>query len=364
MTGISKTAEHWFGLCRKPPVVRTAPMVLIVLPETVHADQPKGSGPAGRFGRVQAGVSIAAASLKTIVRNRYLLGFSFLSGLAMFFLIVAKVWDIQQFDETLPLLITIPSGNSFIVFDPWFFLVELICLSCFTLLLAGLVLQWNGNEVKKTVTFREGFTGAGTHIGPLAVMSLAMALIATLAFGIISEIEFFGDIVIGIQCTVIWIPDAYIPYGDVMAFFYSFILLFINTVLFLFALCLVPVIVLKKTGPVPALAGLISLIRRTWHEMLGCILVYGTIILGVAAAALVIGQLPQLLYQGYSYHATVLTHPLIAVVYYGFILACSIIMAAGFIAAGDAIAGLYHIGKSNGISGIPEGSLKKPEHAS
>jgi len=94
--------------------------------------------------------------------------------------------------------------------------------------------------------------------------------------------------------------------------------------------------------------------------VLGCILVYGTIVLGVAAAALVIGQLPQLLYQGYSYHAIRQTHPLMIVVYYGFILACSIIMAAGFTAAGVAIADLYRVGKNGGISGIPEGNLKTP----
>jgi hypothetical protein len=360
MTGVSGTAENWSGLCRKAPTFRTAPALLTAPPETILADRPGSSG----SGRIRLGVTIAAASLTAIVRNRNLLVFSFLSGLAMFFLIVAKVWDVQQFDETLPLLITIPSGNSFIVFDPWLFLVELICLSCFAILLAGLVLQRNGNEVKKTVTFREGFAGARTHIGPLAVLSLAMALIATIAFGIISEIELFGDIVIGIQCTVIWIPNAYIPYGDVMAFFYSFLLLFINTVLFLFVLCLVPLIVLKKTGPVPALAGLITMIQRTWREMLGCILVYGTIIAGVFAVALVIGQLPQLLYQGYSYHATVLTHPLMMAVYYGFILACSIIMAAGFTAAGVAGANLSRAGAGSGTAGLPETNLKKPEHAS
>ena len=362
MTRFSEIAEHWFGLCRKPPVFRTSLADSVNLPETAFEGSPDGG--AGGSGTIRSGVNIAAASLKTIIRDRYLLVFSFLSGLAMFFLIVTKVWDVQQFEETLPFLINIPLGASFVVFDPWFFLVELICLSCFTLLLAGLVLQRNGNEVKKTVTLREGFAGAGTDIGPLAVMSLAMALIATIAFGIISEIEFFGNIVIDIQMLIIGIPDAYIPFGDVMVFFYSFILLFINTVLFLFALCIVPVIVLKKTGPVPALAGLISLIRRTWHEMLGCILVYGIIVLGVVAVALVIGQLPQLLYQGYSYHATRLTHPLMIVVYYGFILACSIIMAAGFTAAGVAIADLYRVGKSDGISGIPEGNLKKTERVS
>lgn len=359
MTVVSETAEHWFGLCRKTPAFHTAPALLTAQQEIMLADRPDSSG----SGRIRLGVSIAAASLKTIVRNRNLLVFTLLSGIAMFFIIVAKVWDVQQFDETLPGLITIPFGTSLIPFDPWLFLVELICLSCFAILLAGLVLQRNGNEVKKAVTFREGFAGARTHIGSLAVLSLAIALIATITFGIISGIEFLGDIVMSTQMAIIWIPDAYIPYGDVMAFLYSFILLDINTVLFLSALCLVPVIVLKKTGPVPAPAGLISFIRRTWREILGCILVYGTIVLGVTAAALVVGQLPRMLYQGYSYHATVLTHPLIAVFYYGFILACSIIMAAGFTAAGVAGAKLYQIEEFEGISGRPEENMKKTEPA-
>jgi hypothetical protein len=358
----SPDADWWLGLCPKAPVMRTSPAVIVNLSEPAHESRPDGG--AGGPGTVRRGVSIAAASLKTIVRNRYLLVFSLLSGLAMFLLIVAKVWDVQQFHETLPLLITIPFGKSFIVFDPWLFLVELICLSCFAILLTGMVLQRNVNDVKRVVTFRGAFTGAGTHIGPLAVMSLVLALIATIAFGIISGVEFFGDIVMRIQMAIIVIPNAYIPYGDVMAFFYSFLFLDINMVLFFFVLFLVPVIVLKKKGPGTTRAGLVSLVLTTWREILGCFLVYGTIVLGVVVAALVIGQLPQLLYQGYSYHATVLTHPLMMVVYYGFILACSFIMAAGFTAAGVAIADLHNIGKSSGISRITEGSMKKPEPAS
>jgi hypothetical protein len=53
-----------------------------------------------------------------------------------------------------------------------------------------------------------------------------------------------------------------------------------------------------------------------------------------------------------------------AVVYYGFILACSIILAAGFTAAGVAVADLYQIEESKGISGTPEGTIKKTEPAS
>ena len=49
------------------------------------------------------------------------------------------------------------------------------------------------------------------------------------------------------------------------------------------------------------------------------------------------------------------------VVCYGFIVACWILMAAGFTAAGVAIADLYRVGKSDGISGIPEGNSHKTE---
>ena len=47
---------------------------------------------------------------------------------------------------------------------------------------------------------------------------------------------------------------------------------------------------------------------------------------------------------------------------YGFIVSFWVLMAAGFTTAGVALADLYHVGKSNGISGTPEGGLEKPEH--
>jgi len=357
MTRVSEITEHWFGLCRKPPTVHTAPVLLTTPTETILADRPDSSG----SGRIRLGVSIAAGSLKTMVRNRYLLSFSFLSGLVMFFLLVAKVWDVQNWENTLPFDITLTLGNSHMVFDPWLFLVETICLFCFTILLACLVLHRNGNGSHAQVTFREGFLGARTYAGPLAILSLELALIATVVFETIYQTEFFTDVIFGYFASFFWIPFEYVPYGDVSAHYISFIIIFINICLFLVSLWLVPVIVLKKRL-IPALAESATLIKKTWHEMLGCILVYGTIVIGVAVVALVIGHLPEMLFQGYD--ATNRGYPLMMVLYYGFILACFILMAAGFTAAGVAIADLYHIGKSDGISGIPEGTLKKPEHTS
>jgi hypothetical protein len=350
------------GWCPNAPAMHTAPAVLMVAPETIHADRPDGSGPAGRSGRVRFGVSIAAGSLKTMVRNRYLLGFSFLSGLVMFFLIMAEVGDLKHFNKTLPFQINIPLSNSFIVFDPWLFLVEMICLSSFTFLLAGLVLHRNG--VKKPVTIREGYTGVAAHAGPLAVLSIAMALIATIMFAIVFQSQFFVKIGGAIVSAFFWIPYDYVLDEISSTLQISFQILFINIIPFLVALCLVPVIVREKKGLVPALAGSITLIQRTWREILGCILVYGTIVLLVVAVALVIGKLPELLYDRGFYLSMYLGHLLMTVVYYGFILACLILMAAGFTSAGVAIANLYRVGKSDGISGIPEGDMKNPEPVS
>jgi hypothetical protein len=358
----SETIHGWLGWCPNTPALRTAPLVRTVPHETMHADRPGGSGPAGRSGRVRLGISIATGSLKTMVRNRYLLGFSFFSGLVMFILLVAKVWDVQHWENTLPFDITLTFGNSPMVFDPWLFLAEAICLTCFTLVLAGLVLHRNRGMTP--VTIRGGFAGVGTHTVPLSILSIALALIATMVFAIVSQTGFFMDLVMYIQMAVIWIPNAYIPYGDVTVFFYSFILLFINIFLFLVALFLVPVIVLKTEGLVPALRGLITLITRTRSEILGSILVYGAIVLMVAFAALVIGHLPQMLFDGYSFHATVRTHPLMMVVDYGFILGCMILMAAGCTAAGVATADMFTIKKIDGMNGIPEDTGKTPEPAS
>jgi len=359
----SDVIHGWLGWCPNTPALRTAPAVLMARPEMIHAGQPDGIGPAGRPGRVRQGVSIAAGSLKTMVRNRYLLGFSFLAGLMMFLLIVAKVWDVQHWWNTLPFHLSIPVGKAFLVLDPWLFLVETICLLCFTILLAGLVLHRDANRKNVPATFREGFSGARTYAGPLAILSIELALIATVVFEILYQTDFFTDVIYGNFLLFFWMPNEYIPYGDVSVFFISLMILFINIPLFLVALFLVPVIVPGDEGLIPALAGSVNLIKKTWCEILGFILVYGTIILGVAAAGLlVIDQLPPMLYRGYE--ATVSGHPFMMVVYYGFILVCSIIMAAGFTAAGVAIADLYRATKSNRISGIPGGDVEKPGPAS
>jgi len=363
MTRVAETAEHWFGLCRKAPALRTAPALIAIESETALPAQPDGSGSAGSSGRVRLGISIAAGSLRALVHDRKLLWFTFLAGLVMFFLIAAEGWMGTHPESALPFLIGIPSGDSFMVLDIRLFLLEVVCLSCFTLVLAGLILHRDGNKGKTPVTIRESFTGINGHTGSLLVLSLALAFLATIAYMIIFESQFTGKIIFSIDMAVFYLPYAYyFPNELSEALFPAFELMFINAILLLPALSVVPGIVLEKKGLVPALAGSATCMTRTWREMLGCLLVLGAIFLGVSAVALLIGQSPLLLNHDYDFFISLRRGQLLmTMVCYGFILACWILIAAGFTASGVAIADLNQVGKSDGLSGIPEGNLKKPE---
>ena len=76
MTGHTESFESWLGLCPKSPIMHTTTSVLISRQDIVQVPVPDGSGPSGRPGRIRDGISIAAASLKALVRDRQLLGFS------------------------------------------------------------------------------------------------------------------------------------------------------------------------------------------------------------------------------------------------------------------------------------------------
>ena len=109
---------------------------------------------------------------------------------------------------------------------------------------------------------------------------------------------------------------------------------------------------LESKRLLPALAGSVTLMTKTWREMLGCILVFGTIILGVLGIALVIGQSPLLLSHDYDFFLQFYRGKvLMTVACYGFLLACGVLMAIGSTVIGIAIAELYRIGESKTISG-------------
>jgi hypothetical protein len=386
MTRVLEIAEHWFGLCRKPPALRTAPALIILESEMAHPVQPDGSGPVGRPGRIRDGISIAAASLRALVRDRQLLWFMFLAGLVMLFLVLAEGWSHRYIDPAFPvsvviggssilvslqyLWVGIPIGDSHYIFYFGLFLIEMVCLSGFIFILAGLLLYRSGNR-KRPASVREGRSAIRASLGSLVALSMGMAFFATVAFDLMFNSLLFAGIIRSIM-ELFWLPYAYYEpqnwtLGAIYysAYFFSLEIMVVNILLFLVALYLVPAIVLEKKGLVPALAGSITLFRRTWREMLGCLLVFTFIVLGVFAVGVLIGQSPALLNHDYDFFISRSRGYLpMMVICYGFIVTCWILMAAGFTAAGVAIADLYRAGKSNGISGIPEGDIQKPELAS
>jgi hypothetical protein len=384
MTRVSEIVEHWSGLCRKAPTLWTAPTLIVMEPETARPVQPEGSGPAGRPGRFQDGIGIAAESLKALVRDRHLLWFTFLAGLIMLFLILAQGWNITHiemapsFPVNIPvgdssvylnlqnMWVDIPIGNSSLLIDLRIFLMEMICLSGLILVLAGLILYRSGSGGKTPVTVREGYAIVRASFRPLAALSVGMALVATILYTIISHSQFIGGIVHVITMALFWLPYAYYEPEGIFAVlyasanFFALEIMVINSLLFLAALYLVPAIVLDEKRLLPAITTSLTLLKRTWSMVLACIIVFGLIAIGVFTVGLLIGQSPTLLNHDYDFFISRSRGYLpMMVVCYGFIIACWALMAAGFTTAGVALADLYRVGKCNGISGITEGCSQK-----
>lgn len=358
MTSVSEIVGQWLGLCRKPPTLRTAPVVLMEVPVTANPAQSDSGGASGGPGRIRRGIGIATGSIRTLFRERHLLWFSLFAGLAILFLFVAEGWSVTHYNFIpLPYSIWIPFGDSSLaLFNMQLFLIEAICRSCFTCVLASLILYRNADRSKKPVTIRNAFDRVNAHAGTLAALSITMAILATVLFEIISQSQFIGKIIFTIDMALFNLPYAYyVPNGISAMYYFSFKIMAINILLFLLALYVVPGIVLENKGLLPALARSITLMKKTWRELLGCILVFGAIILVVVAVGLVIGQSPILLNHDYDFFLQISRgQVLMTIACYGFLFACGVLMAMGSTVLGIAITRLYACGTPTASGGIPE----------
>jgi hypothetical protein len=342
--------RKYLGWCPNVPAIRTAPAVLVVLPENIHPAEPGSGRSAGSSGRIRHGVSIATGSLKAMFRDRQLLWFSALAGLVMLFLIAVEEWSVTHIETALLFSPPIPFGDFLLIYpdliiDTRLFLVETGSLSYFIILLAALILYRTGRTYSP-LTIRGTFAGVSANSGPLAALSVAMALAGTLLYEILSQSLFFGKIIMTVSIAIFYLPYAYYLSDPLSAaIFFSVIIMFVNIFLFLVAFYIIPVIMREKKGLVSALLGSFSLMRKTRRELLGCAIVFGVIILAVAAVALVIGQSPFLLNRDFDIFINLRRgQTLMTVVCYGFIAACWALMAAGFTAAGIAIGDLSSCG--------------------
>lgn len=347
MTQFTEVIRGGGGWCPNNPVRRTLPAVLPVLPANlqVRGGSPAGSG-VGGSGRFRDGIVIALESIRTLFRERHLLWFSFFAGIVMLVMVAGQALIILNSAHATPFLVSLPPGTELVLGDIRIFLLQLICLSCFVVIFAALVQNRSRGSSAKSLTVSEVFSAIRPYAVSLAGLSLIPSFVGTVLFAIITHSRIFGKIGAGISTTLFYLPYAYY-FPDLFdsALWFSAILLVLAIVEFLTVLYVVPSIILERRGLVQAFCQSLICIKRTWHEMLGCILVFGGIVLGVVLVALVIGQSPQLLDHDYDFFLQITRGKILMMAAcYGFVFACGALAAAGSTVMGIAITDLYSVG--------------------
>jgi hypothetical protein len=173
MTRVSEIAEHWFGLCRKVPLVRASQTGIGDLPEPAHEGRPDGG--TGGPGTIRLGIGAALSGTKTLIHNQQLFGFSLLIGLVLAVNSIAQCW-----------LIVFPASSEWrFFFNPdtvrllpplvLTFVAGFLTVFCLVFLLAGLVLSISSKK-DSPVSFFQGLNKAKKYLIPFTGGSVVMAL--------------------------------------------------------------------------------------------------------------------------------------------------------------------------------------------
>jgi hypothetical protein len=325
MTRLSKIAENWFGLCRKPPVVRTVQADFVHLPENAHEGLPDGGS--GGSGVIRRGIGAAFSGMRTLNRNRQLLWFGLFAGLVLAGNAVAEGalgyinWTLQ------------PDIIGLYLQD---FFLGSVTLFCLLLLLASLVLSLSSKK-DDHASFFEGLAGAKKYGKPLFLWSMILALVGILLFRIWvglftwlppAEFQFlylFGpyhfvtDMIthFPFNWTLDWNMLTELPgYGgrSLLLLIYPFGFMqttnFIVITLFLFILTpfVVPLIVLEQKTLREAVAGSFALMKKIGGETVTCVVFLG---IGVFGAFLT-HQILQVASGIVDPYNTVMFHPSVA----------------------------------------------------
>ncbi|MFZ2073138.1 MAG: hypothetical protein WAU64_01535 [Methanoregula sp.] len=295
MTRVSEIAEHWFGLCRKPPAVHVLQTGIGIPTEPVWEGQPDGGG--GGSGTIRRGIGAALSGMRTLNRNRQLLWFTLLAGLVLAGNTLGQA-ALYAIDWTW-------TRQPFIVSYVLNFLIEFATLFSLVFLLAGLVLSIQSKK-EGSASFFEGLAGAKKHLKSLFLWSFVLALA-----GILLDIVFFyvplwfphelgflygfwhlepflttwflqfpfnltlypmktiGDPVVGLA----WIY----PYGFMEALTFSAI----NLLLFILTPFVVPSIVLEQKTIREAVVGSFAMMKKIWAEVASCAVFLGVVAFGV-----------------------------------------------------------------------------------
>ena len=334
------------GWCPKHPAAHIQPTLIPVPQITMEARGPAAGSRVGTFGRMRAGIEIAADSIRSAVLDRHLLWFSCFAALVMLAIIAGETLIIlNSSDNALPFLLALPPWTGLHLLDIRIFLLQLVCLSGLTFIMAALIQYRFCKGSGKILTIRDAFSAVSTHTITLASLSLLMSLVGTVLYALVTQSQVFGKIVSGISTTLFYLPYAYyFPNLFDSAIWFSAILMAVAIIEFLVVMYVMPSVVLGNRDLVSAFSQTWTCIGKTWREMLGCTIVFGSIALGVMLIALVIGQSPLLLNHDYDFFLQISRGKiLMTTVCYGFVLACGILATLGSTVFGVAVTRLYAV---------------------
>jgi len=321
------------GWCPNAQPLRTAPPVIATPPVTINPPQPDGG--AGGSGRIDRGIRLVTGSIRILFRNKRLLWFSFLTGLVLVFSLVTT-FGLQFLSGTNPFTGISPAtepqttliAKGSLAWLTLTFATQLVTVFCSLFLLAGLITCVSLLFSGRMAPIREGLSLAGKHIRPIAIWAVVFALFGTLQSVLLNLYP-----------------------GD---FFVIFILLIIFGLLGLVTVFVIPVLVIENMDLVGAIAGSLSLIKRTWAEIILCVFFFWLI-------AFVIGFLSLLpaVAIGFPSGNPVLLGVTVAL----YMLVLMILIFIFSTAMGIILVGLYTYAKSGRIPAMFEGKqdIKVPE---
>jgi len=367
MTRVSEIAEHWFGLCRKPPTAHALQMSVGILPEFAHEGVPEGGG--GGSGTIRRGIEAALSGMKILNRNRQLLWFTLLAGLVLALNTIGQ-GALRYIGRTMQ--------PDIIVRYVLEFFIAFATLFCLVFLLAGLVLSISSKKAG-TASFFEGLCGAKKFITAIVVWSVVLALAGMLLFSIwfyffiwlppgLRFLNIFGPFnfvtstitQFPFNWTLDWNMFTEIPgYGgrSLLLWIYPFgfteTLIFSAITLLLFVVTpfVVPLVVLEHKSIWEAVAGSFAMMKKVWIEVAACALFLGIVVSGVFLTYLLVQAVSGIV----SPYETVMFHPTgtwiaLAILYNLALLTVAFIMAT---VGGIAAQHLYTSAKSRQIPGSP-----------
>jgi len=355
ITRISEIIHEWMGWCPNAPAMRTTSMILSTPPVTLNPLEPDGE--AGGSGRTGRGIRLATGSIKTLIKNKQLLRYSLLTGLVMLFMFTAE-YSLHVFG-------TYPYPP--MEYPVWFalnFTVQMISVFCIYFLFAGLILSVSPGLSGQPVTLREGLSNAKNHIRSLLGWSVVMTLLGTALYVI--QNHYFGDfnftfIQINDQLpfNFILLPEIYNTgpiggsYHILSAVTFTFFATIINVIFFILTLFVVPVLVLENKRLPGAVAESISLMKKTWGEIITCFLIFGLILFVISLASFIF----RIAYGVVSPDNLLFWYPgegwIAGAALY--MLVWCILTVIGSTAVGVAALNLYTYAKTGRMPGMPEG---------